>query len=495
MLSKRRCVLLTCPDGLSHPHSEFPILEETYGLFSELIRSVRDEEMLHLADDAASAQSRGQSVFVHDVPDHEITRFANQIQKAGLVCKIVDTKTEKEAFLSGDQPLSAGSVALIPRRIGEPKDTKTEADKTVHLKIRNYAEGGLHIIGTERHEARRIDRQLRGRSGRQGDPGVSIFFLSLEDDLMRLFGSERIAGVMDRMGLEDGEVITHRMITNSIERAQKRVETRNFDIRKHLLEYDDVMNKQREVIYHWRRRALLGENMQDEIIAGIEDFVEEVIARYTISESSFDSEFDWQGLSDEFLKTMLLPLPIPESERDGIRRAELSERAQEAAIQAYQRKYQVLGKELMAQLERYATLRTIDEKWKEHLYEMDQLKEGINLRAFGQKDPLMEYKREAFETFSLMLDRIRLEILEVVFKAQIHIERPDAMQRRNPVEMAAVHESTTGMGFAENTMSVNQPQASRAGRQQPIKVEHKAGRNDPCPCGSGKKYKHCHGRQ
>jgi len=455
-----------------------------------------DENITEMAEEAVSLSNRGRKVLIHEAPTAEIDRFNDAIREEGGTTRILSSEKEKWDILMGDRGPEGGEIVIVPKKIGGPTDTRFGHDKIVHIKARDYAEGGLHILGTERHEARRIDRQLRGRSGRQGDPGSSRFYLSLEDDLMRLFGSERIAGVMDRMGVEEGEVITHPMITKSIERAQKRVEMRNFEIRKHLLEYDDVMNKQREVVYTRRRRALEGENLQEDILEMIEDFIADTVDRYA-QQGEYGEGFDWDGLGEDLLRTMLLPLPLSEEERATVKADELNQQLTEAAKSAYERKRQVLGEELMAQLERFATLKTIDERWKEHLYEMDQLKEGIGLRAYGQKDPLIEYKQEGFRTFADMLGRTNEEILEIVFKAQIQAEAPDAWRarRREPVEMATVHEEAVGMGFAGQPEQTDEAGPPRVGKRQPIKVEKKVGRNEPCPCGSGKKFKHCHGRQ
>ncbi len=453
-----------------------------------------DEDIQELAEQASREASRGQCVIVHEMSEEDFSKLARILNEKNRTVQVLQSEEEKKSLFSA----FPDGIHAIPKRISAPADAKVQSDRLVHIKARDYATGGLCIIGTERHEARRIDRQLRGRSGRQGDPGSSRFYLSLEDDLMRLFGSERIAGVMDRLGVEEGEVITHPMITRSIERAQKRVEMRNFEIRKHLLEYDDVMNKQREVIYTRRRRALEGENLREDIIEMIEIFVEDVVAQFT-SGSEYGDGWGWDEIGEELLKTMLLPLPVAEDQRTSIRADELEERIKEAAIQSYEQKRKILGNDLMAQLERFATLKTIDERWKEHLYEMDQLKEGIGLRAYGQKDPLIEYKQEGFRAFSEMLGRIDQEIIEIVFKAQIQVEQaPGGLQqpRREPQrEMAALHADSTGMGFERTEQQSSAPQeAPRVGKRQPVRVENKVGRNDPCPCGSGKKYKHCHGR-
>jgi len=356
--------------------------------------------------------------------------------------------------------------------------------------------GGLHIIGTERHEARRIDRQLRGRSGRQGDPGSTLFFLSLEDDLMRLFGSDRIASIMQRMGLKEGEVIQHSMITRSVERAQKKVEENNFGIRKRLLEYDNVMNQQREIIYSRRRRALVGERVKDDILDLVEELAQKLVEKY------YD-EGDIQGLQNELRAQLLVDLQItPERWQqigsDGVRGEIVT-----AATEFYKRKEEKLGVEMMAQIEKMVVLQVIDEKWKDHLREMDDLKEGIHLRAYGQKDPLVEYKTEAFRMFMELLDLVNTEIVTTAFKlfpAQSQ-RLPIRGPQRPPQQMRTSHDSSMGMGFHANREPVpgaagaqEQNQAARPGKPQPIHVGEKVGRNDPCPCGSGKKYKQCHGR-
>jgi preprotein translocase subunit SecA len=458
-----------------------------------------DEDFNTLVQKIIAKSSHGQCLVVHELFREEVSRLSRMLEEKNQSVKILQSAEEKEVLLDGSHASSQDGVYLIQRSISAPTDAKRETDQLLHIKARDYATGGLSIIGTERHEARRIDRQLRGRSGRQGDPGSSRFYLSLEDDLMRLFGSERIAGVMDRLGVEEGEVITHPMITRSIERAQKRVEMRNFEIRKHLLEYDDVMNKQREVIYTRRKRALEGENLHEDVLEMVDTFVEDLVDQFTAG-GEYGDAWSWDEIREELLKTMLLPLPIPEDQKFAMKAVELEERIKDAAKQAYAHKRTILGNELMGKLERFATLKTIDEKWKEHLYEMDQLKEGIGLRAYGQKDPLIEYKQEGFRAFTEMLGRINQEILEIVFKAQIQMEQaPRGLQQpvKEPLaEMATVHEEATGMGFErmEQPTTQQEQQPPVAGKRQPIRVEKKVGRNDPCPCGSGKKYKKCHGR-
>jgi preprotein translocase subunit SecA len=347
---------------------------------------------------------------------------------------------------------------------------------------------GLHIVGTERHEARRIDRQLRGRSGRQGDPGSSRFFLSLEDDLMRLFGSDRIAAIMDRLGVEEGEVIRHSMVTKAIERAQKRVEAQNFSIRKHLLEYDDVMNQQREVIYDRRLAVLEGADLREDLLDLIKTVVEAKVDAHT-NASTYPEDWDLVGLKQDLLKTFLVDVKFDQKDVTQLKQDDLKENLYKMALQIYDHKEQILGAELMRELERYAMLRTIDDKWKEHLYDIDQLKTGIGLRAYGQRDPLIEYKKEAFGLFTQMLEAIDEETIELMFKLQ-PAQQEQAAKGRPEKRMQAVHQSTVGMGYADT-----QPAEEVApGKPKPVKrIGKKVGRNDPCPCGSGKKYKKCCG--
>jgi preprotein translocase subunit SecA len=457
-----------------------------------VIRFPEDE----LEELSKRAVPRGKTVLIHEVPAEEVPSLVKKVAEKGISPRVIDSAEEKRSVLEGRMQVESG-LAIVSKSVASPVDTRVVREGLEHIKARDYAVGGLHILGTERHDARRIDRQLRGRSGRQGDPGSSRFYLSLEDELMRLFGSERIAGVMDRLGVEEGEVITHPMITRSIERAQKRVEMRNFDIRKHLLEYDDVMNKQREVVYRRRNRALEGENLHEDVLEMIEDTAAVLADKYAPPESMEGT--DLKGLREDMLKTLLVSLPGQDQPLLAMKQEELIAKIAEVTVQAYQRKRQVVGGDLMAQLERFATLKTIDERWKEHLYEMDLLKEGIGLRAYGQKDPLIEYKQEGFRMFTEMLARINLEIVETIFKAQIRVEQPMETlgpRRRPPAQMAMVHEEATGMGFAHQMEEGGElPPGVRAGKPRPVRAEKIPGRNDPCPCGSGKKYKHCHGTQ
>jgi preprotein translocase subunit SecA len=356
--------------------------------------------------------------------------------------------------------------------------------------------GGLRIIGTERHEARRIDRQLRGRSGRQGDPGESQFYLSLEDDLMRLFGSERIAKVMTRLGVEEGEVISHSMITKSVERAQKKVEENNFGIRKRLLEYDDVMNQQRTVIYARRKQALTGENLKDEILDMLDQYIDDLTERY------WGSDPQLEALREELRRNLVVDIDFDSDRLVVSGETELKEQIMKEAQAFLRRKEKEIGSDLMRRLMRMSMLQVIDVRWKEHLREMDDLKEGIHMRAYGQKDPLIEYKREAFGFFVQMIGQINEEVLGMVFRLYPVQEEqmPDRPRAPRIDQLVTSHQASDGMGYAgqpdhEAVPGHAAPQEAHAGSRKPVtRSQPKVGRNDPCPCGSGKKYKHCHGK-
>ncbi|HEY2988230.1 MAG TPA: preprotein translocase subunit SecA, partial [Candidatus Binatia bacterium] len=339
--------------------------------------------------------------------------------------------------------------------------------------------GGLHIVGTERHESRRIDNQLRGRSGRQGDPGSSRFYLSLEDDLMRIFGAERIQNIMNRLGMEEGVPIEHGLVTRAIENAQKKVEAHNFDIRKHLLEYDDVMNKQREVIYNQRKEVLNGENLKEEVLDMAAGLAEEVAARYAEKDQD-PSDWDLKGLSDALYHQFAFRFELSQEQQETVTAESLGEIAVEKVTEAYERKEQQFGPPMLRQLEKVIMLQTIDTLWKDHLLNMDHLKEGIGLRGYGQKNPLQEYQKEGFEMFEEMVRRIQEDVVQKLFT--IEIARESAVQemqvQQRPQRMVLSH----GGGEAQS-----RPVA-------PKREGAKVGRNDLCPCGSGKKYKRCCGK-
>lgn len=331
--------------------------------------------------------------------------------------------------------------------------------------------GGLHIIGTERHESRRIDNQLRGRAGRQGDPGSSRFFISLEDDLMRLFGSDRLNGVVNMLGLEDDQAIEHRMLSNAIENAQKKVEGKNFDIRKHVLQYDDVMNKQRELIYGQRKMVLDGENLKDSFTKSVENTVEGVISTFC-SGSPHPDFWDWDGLIS-YAEGIFLPEGILDEYKknlESITKEDFKEKLLEIALKMYEAKEMEFGSDNMRNVERIILLQVVDQKWMDHIDAMDQLRYGIGLRAYGQRDPVVEYKFEGFEMFEEMIRNIHEDAVRII----MHVRPQSAMERKKVAEpISASH--------GEEEV------------KKPVVKGDKVGRNDVCPCGSGKKYKKCHG--
>ncbi len=402
--------------------------------------------------------------------------LSRMLKRQGIPHNVLNAKQhqrEAEIVAFAGQP---GAVTIATNMAGRGTDIKLGAG------VREL--GGLYILGTERHESRRIDRQLRGRSGRQGDPGTSKFFISLEDDLMRLFGGDRITSIMGRLGMEDGEAIQHPMISRSVERAQKKVEENNFAIRKRLLEFDNVMNQQREVIYARRKQALEGERLKGEIIEYLAEYVN------TLVEENFD-EGNFDVIHDELFQRILVDIKFEPDAIEKLGKDGLKEKILEAAKDFYRRKEEMLGEELMSRLERYAVLSVIDEKWKEHLRDMDDLKEGIGLRAYGQKDPLLEYKAEAFKLFVQLLDTIRNEIISFVFKfwPQRAVEVQES-RKRQPSRMSTIKDSADNLGLKAKPLD----ETTTMVKKKPIRVEEKIGRNDPCPCGSGKKYKNCHGK-
>jgi preprotein translocase subunit SecA len=472
----------------------------------------------------------------HHKSESEIVRDAGQPGAVTIATNMAGRGTD----------IKLGKGVTEPRTLGWLKARGIELEKVMpvdpvrveKLKIEDdddvLEDGGLQIVGSERHDSRRIDRQLRGRSGRQGDPGGSQFFLSLEDDLMRLFGSERIASVMDRFGAEEGEVITHGLVTRSIERAQKRVEMNNFEARKRLLDYDDVMNQQREVIYDLRLFALEGgEDLKGEIWETIEQAARETILEYAPEEAS-ESAWDLAGLRRRLLLdffVLVSQLPENEAPDHDLDRAEVEEAVLGALKDAFHRKLESLGPHAEA-VAGFIMLSVIDDKWKDHLYDLDHLKASIGFRGWGQKDPLVEYKKEAYDMFVDLMADLRKTVASFFYRAQIGPppqQRPRAPQRlaysgpSEAVGSASVGERAAGAARAAAPQRPARPVMDELGvssrasvgapvpsagpdprelvtnrgeeRQKaaPVSVEREPGRNDPCPCGSGKKYKKCHG--
>jgi preprotein translocase subunit SecA len=381
-----------------------------------------------------------------------------------------------------DIVLGGNPEGLARQALKEKEHTKEDWLRTLEQfrqqcaaeKEKVIAAGGLHILGTERHESRRIDNQLRGRSGRQGDPGSSRFYLSLEDDLMRIFGSDRIAGLMHRLGMEEDVPIEHRMVSRSIEGAQKRVENHNFEMRKHVLEYDDVMNQQRKVIYEQRRQILAAEDLKEEALGLAEELFDGVFGFYC-PEDAYPETWDLAGLREALASKFAFR--AADLEQGALSRDEFRDKIWQAIEKSYNDKEAEIGSELMRRIEKVFMLQAVDHQWKDHLLAMDHLKEGVGLRGYGQRDPLIEYKKEGFEMFEEMKGRIVESTVESLFRVKAAKQEDQAIERRQRRQMAQL--SFIGSG--------------EAAAPQPVHAGKKVGRNDPCPCGSGKKYKKCHG--
>ncbi|HFQ89466.1 MAG TPA: preprotein translocase subunit SecA [Desulfobulbus sp.] len=418
---------------------------------------------------------KGQPILVGTISIDISEKLSKMLKKEGIPHEVLNAKQhEREAEIIA-QAGQKGKVTIATNMAGRGTDIKLGEG------VREL--GGLHILGTSRHESRRIDNQLRGRSGRQGDPGSSRFFLSLEDDLLRIFGSDRLSGIMNKLGMEEDEPIEHSMISKAIENAQRKVEGHHFDIRKHLLEYDDVMNKQREVIYSQRREVLESEDVQPIISDMIADLVDGIVDEYA-SDKVPSEDWDWDGFFDRVVEVFNLQLDWNKSERIDLDPATLRERLAAAVDEAYRRQEERNGAEQMRQLERMILLQMVDTLWKEHLLNMDHLKEGIGLRGYGQKNPLDEYKKEGYDLFMSMIESVRHQTVGTLMRVQIvqedeleRMEEEQRLQRERELEMA------------------RQQSAGEEENRKPVRRKaEKVGRNAPCPCGSGKKYKKCCGR-
>ncbi len=473
----------------------------------DVIFKTKREKYNAIVEEVKELHEDGLPVLVGTTSVEVSETLSRMLRRQNIPHNVLNAKQhlrEAEIVKNAGQP---GSVTIATNMAGRGTDIKL-GDGVVRYKEgstrKDDAEGGLQIIGTERHESRRIDRQLRGRSGRQGDPGASIFYLSLEDDLLRLFGTDRIAGIMDRLGVKEGEVITHPLVTRSIEKAQKRVEAYNFGIRKHLLEYDDVMNQQREVIYG-RRRALLFTNDIREVLGKVVAEYLDVLVDEQMDDKSQPDLWDQDEIRQKLRRNLQVD-PPPESEWKHLSKpSDWHEYLLEQALLAFDGRRELYSAERFEPFVRWVALRTIDEKWKDHLYDMDRLKEGVGLRAYGQKDPLIEYKKEGFELFSTLLDTINEESVRIIFSSVI--QDPREQRVASPARLSYVKpEGTSATAQMQKSAPIGdddegddqQGAAPRRETQQkvkrePVHVEPTVGRNDPCPCGSGKKYKKCHG--
>ncbi|MGD8305615.1 MAG: preprotein translocase subunit SecA [Ignavibacteria bacterium] len=444
----------------------------------DAVYKTKREKYNAVIDEIQELRKNGRPVLVGTTSVEVSETLSRMLKRKGIAHNVLNAKQHQREAEIVAHAGEKGAVTIATNMAGRGTDIKL--GKGV---VEN---GGLFILGTERHDARRIDRQLRGRAGRQGDPGTSKFYLSLEDDLMRLFGSDRITAVMERIGIKEGEVIQHPMITKSVERAQKKVEENNFAIRKRLLEYDDTMNQQREVIYSRRNKALDGERLKGDIFDLLDEHVDDIVER------NFDT-YAAEVIKEELLHNLLVDIKLEAEEFESLGKDGIKERIIDASKEFYVKKEEMLGSEMMARLERFAVLSVMDHKWKEHLREMDDLKEGIGLRAYGQKDPLVEYKGEAFKLFMDLLNQIRNDVVSFTFKSFPQAPGEVQQARRSVADrMMESKQSTTNLGYSSTGSA--QAVASQRGKAKPVSVGEKVGRNSPCPCGSGKKYKHCHGR-
>jgi preprotein translocase subunit SecA len=429
----------------------------------DAVYKTKREKLNAVINEIIESHQKGQPVLVGTITIESSEEISEHLKKKGVPHKVLNAKfheLEAEIIADAGQP---GVVTIATNMAGRGTDIKLGEGVKEN--------GGLKIIGTERHESRRIDNQLRGRAGRQGDPGESRFFISLEDDLMRLFGSERLMGMFNSLGLPEGEQIEHKMLSNAIEKAQMRIESNNFGIRKNLLEYDQVNNDQREIIYAERRRVLDGESMRDVIYKMITDTVEKSV-NTCISEDQSPVDWDINELNNLLLP--IIPLePITEEQIKNLKKNTLIQQLKEDAVKLYEEKEaEFPEKEQLRELERVILLKVIDRKWMDHIDDMDQLRQGIGLQAYGQKNPLVEYKFMGFEMFDEMIESIN----EDTVKALMHVRIEQKVEREQVAKVTGTNKDD----------SVAQGPVKRVGKKiQP---------NDPCPCGSGKKYKHCHGK-
>jgi preprotein translocase subunit SecA len=481
--------------------------------YPDVVYRTEKEKFAAIVEEIKECNKAGQPVLVGTISIEKSERLSGLLSRNGVKHNVLNAKFhEKEAEIVA-QAGRKGAVTIATNMAGRgtdillggnpdflfkqvlyreenlPEEKKLEIYEEIRADCEKdrqevIAAGGLHILGTERHESRRIDNQLRGRAGRQGDPGSSRFYLSLEDDLMRIFASERVSQLMLKLGMEEGVPIEHSMVTRAIANAQKKVEAHNFEIRKQLLEYDDVMNKQREVIYQHRRAVLAGHNLKEHVQDMMTEMVDSALAIYCPAEQ-YPEEWDVKGLVE--MMQGQFGLDITQGTHDGgaalrdLGREALAEDLKRLVRDAYDRKEREMGSELMRFLEKTFMLQVIDHHWKDHLLAMDHLRDGIGLRGYGQKDPLIEYKREGYDLFAAMMQRIKSDVLERLFLVQA--VRQEGAASAAPPSLAAHPQPKLTLNRGE------EPTAPKTVHRS----DEKVGRNDPCPCGSGKKYKKCHG--
>jgi len=511
------------------------------------VRADHDDEVYRTAREKTEAiitlieecRTREQPMLVGTVSIEKSEALSAALKKKNIPHHVLNARFHDQEAVIISQAGRPGSVTIATNMAGRGTDIQLggNVDMRIRQELANIADeaerarrieeiraevaaakqkvlaaGGLYVVGTERHESRRIDNQLRGRSGRQGDPGASKFFLSLEDDLMRIFGSDRMDGVLQKLGLKEGEAIVHNWINKALQKAQQKVEARNFEIRKQLLKFDDVMNDQRKVIYEQRKELMRAADVAEQIADMRHEVIETLIAR-CIPENSYLEQWDVLGLHEECLRIFGLDLPVADwAKEEGIAEEEIRERITQAVERKMAEKAANYGPEIMRMAEKSILLQVLDQQWKDHLLQLDHLRQGINLRAYGQRDPLNEYKREAFEMFEGLLKSLRESVITILSHMQIRVEQPAMEQlaphESDPARMQMRHEDP-GLELAEAEAGPGGSAAAAMARMAPRRVTAngaagadpgdsstwgKTSRNAPCPCGSGRKYKHCHGR-
>jgi len=487
-----------------------PMIRKDMG---DLVFLTMEEKFDAIMEDVRDCQQRGQPVLVGTASVETSEYLSNLLDKAKIKHSVLNAKQharEAQIVAEAGRP---GTITIATNMAGRGTDIVLGGNLQVELEALDnpdeaatakaraewkqrheqvIAAGGLHIIGTERHESRRVDNQLRGRSGRQGDPGSSRFYLSLRDNLMRIFASDRVAGLMQKLGMQKGEAIEHPWVSKAIENAQRKVEAHNYNIRKTLLEFDDVANDQRKVVYEQRNELMETDDVSDIVDAIRSDVVNDLISEFILP-GSMDDQWDVAGLEEALQREYAFELPVQHwlDEDDSLHEETLRERILDAVVAAYRDKEAQAGSPVVRHFEKAVMLQVLDTAWKEHLAAMDYLRQGIGLRGYAQKDPKQEYKKEAFAMFEAMLDRIKHEVISILTRVQVRAESDvEAVeeQRRSRAEMNFKHAEAGAMSEASGEEPAQEEQRpfTRTGR--------KVGRNEPCPCGSGKKYKHCHGK-
>ncbi|MBS3810391.1 MAG: preprotein translocase subunit SecA [Halanaerobiales bacterium] len=453
----------------------------------DLVFKDEKDKFSAVVQEISKRNQKGQPLLVGTVDIDKSEKLSRMLKRKGIKHNVLNAKNHrKEAAIIKDAG-QKNSVTIATNMAGRGTDIVL-GDGVVKL-------GGLHVLGTERHESRRIDNQLRGRAGRQGDPGSSQFFVSLEDDLLRLFGSENISNIMDKIGMEEGQPIQHKLITNAIEKAQMKVEGRNFDLRKAILEYDDILNKQREIIYEQRTKVLFSDEMDEVIFGLLEKLVEDITGSF-LSEDIHHSEWDLEGLVD-YLNKFYFTEKIDSEQLVDKEKLDIKQYLINFGKSIYRDKEEKFKEENMEKIAKHIALRVIDRNWMSHLDNMDELRQGIGLRAYGQKDPLTEYKFESFDMFNEMTASIREEIIKNIFRIEVHKSgKLDKNKNRQGLNYSASG-SISAMDAAKSKLQGQKKTNTNNNKQQKVKTVVKPdepGRNDPCPCGSGKKYKKCCGR-